>query len=606
MGIKKFELWLVKTRSIIFWGELLLISGIILCLFLGLRGCYGGGNDNKKQCSSNGEVRKGVCPEGESGRLLEICKDDYWQTSSNECKKGVGDCSEIVFDRDVYPIINKNCVSCHTGYDGYETAKNKIDVFIARTALGDRDIGRMPKPPNEPLAQGDKDKFSKWEADGLLESCQNNNVNTNPHLNLDYTEDSAFKDISTINSSQQADIRWIILSHKSNEGADLDVLQQFKHSINKSVNSLSFVRGIINPVPIDQYETVFRINLRDYKLSAADWKRIEDSDPLDFESNTNIGVLLKTLTKTRKPILHIDSFSFSSNQAEVYYAVRKLPATAKELFVQTGVDFNGDINNFEALFVGFNNSAISLNKNRLLTRFNSNDGNTWISFDVDNVAAANKNLFEFPLLNNVLNSSGTRFYNPQASEFIGSIPNSLHYYYLSDNKGNRQNAAPQNIVQDNISPFGSEIAIGSCTRCHNSGYLPAKDEIRAHVVENAAQFPLQDVDIVEQLYRDPAEALSKDNSDYAIALSKLGILANEPDPISVTSDNLRRNQNAKSIAAYFSLTEEEFIEGLKRSAEGRAQVGQLLTGGEITSAQFIASLPVLKRDLRFGVEPLTQ
>lgn len=531
-----------------------------------------------------------------------MCKGGKWVVSfDKECKEG--DCSEIVFDRDIAPIISEKCSSCHTGFDTFSIAQAKADQYITRTSLADNDPQRMPKSPSAPLDQVDKDKLKEWKTGGLLETCQDSDVNNNPHIDLDDVESSILQDLDSQPSASQLESRYLIISNKSNEKALPSVLSQFSHGVSKASNSISFARDIVLPVSVDEFSTVFRIFLKDLKLAAADWALIEAGDPLNFESFTNKGALIKQLTGARKPWLIIDSFAFTSNQAPTYYALRKLPAKEQELFVQLGVDVNQELADFTALFLGFANSPISLNKNRLLTRFDSNDGAIFITFDTDNrLVSEDRNLFSHPLLKS---ASGKANFVSDASELIFSLPNQLHGYYLSNAKGDRQNAAPLTVVSDNVSPFSPEIKSSlSCLRCHNAGYIPAKDEIRAHVIENAVTFSLDDVEFVELFYREPESVFKSDNAKYAIALSQMGISASDVDPINLVADNLRRNQDAKSVAALLLLTEDEFLEGLSRSAEGREQVGSLLTGGTITFQQLIASLPILIRDLRLFQNPL--
>lgn len=550
-------------------------------------------------CGVENEVREASCTRGETGRRLEICKSGRWETSFSDCKKSA--CEETTFD-DLKPLISGKCVSCHAGFADFDTAKGKIDQYIARISLPKDDASRMPKAPNEPLEQVDIDLFKKWKADGLKQSCDKDQVNNNPHLDLDYIELAIDKDLARLNTSQQADSRYLITSHKSNEKADPEVLRQFKNGVAKAINSLSLVRNLVNPQAVDEFQTVFRVSLRAVGLKPADWKLIEDNEVVNIVSVTNRGQLLRQLTRTRKPWLHVDSLAFTSNQAPIYYAIRKLPERVQDLFIQIGVNFNADIDNEEALFLGFETSPISLNKNRLLGRWQSNDGSFWSSFDIAQNQGGNTNLFQFPLLkaNNAQNNFAFL-----ASESIFSLPNGLHGYYLFDNKGNRANAAPLNIVADNISPFSPEIKSSlSCYRCHSGGFIPAKDQIRNHVLENATQFDIEDVETVELLYREPEPIFLEDNGQYQAALSKIGILVTEADPVNLVADNLRRNMNARAVASLLLLTEEEFLKGLSRSADGRAQVGQLLTGGSVTFEQLQASLPVIIRDLRIGQEEI--
>jgi len=598
----------MSTRRLV----LILSAELIICIIIGLslfglRGCSLEPKVNKRtivneECSKEYEVKQLECS---NGRIFEVCKDGYWFRSFDNCLAdddgggGGGDvCNDkTIFDPNVANTLTQKCVSCHPGYDQYATAKSKIDDYIARINVGDDNPRRMPKSPAEPLSEDEKNSFQSWKDDGLLEDCADDPI-VYPYTDLDYIESNIVEDLQQFSEAQRGTIRYLITSHITNSGQDPD---PFKRAIDKAINSLSNRRNITNSQPVDPNGTILRIDLKDYGLERKDWDLVEANDPINFESFTNRGLLIKFLTQTQKPWMHIDSFAFTANQPEVYYTLRDLPATANELFNLIGVDFKDDFADFSALTLGFSDSPISLNKNRLLSRHDSTDGYLWATFDVDGGGAANQNLFEFLLLD----APSGKDFDFQASEMIYSLPNGLQGFILFNADGIRQDAAPLNIVIDNISPFSPEIQSSiSCYRCHSIGLIPADDEIAAHVRENAAQFDPQDVDVVRQLYRDPASSFQKDNGRHAEALAKMGISVNDVDPLNFSTDNLRKNHGAASIAALLLLTEEEFILRLSESNQARQEVGQLLVGGSISFSQLVASLPVIIKDLRIGQNPL--
>lgn len=547
-------------------------------------------------------MREVACPAGQSGRDLQICKEGKFIDSSNTCKPAAG-CGAVVFDQNVAPLIKAKCVSCHPGFDKLDTAKSKIDNFIARTSLAPDAPLRMPKVPNPPLSDAEKKIFTDWKAGGLQPNCPD--TASNPYISLNDLEVAAQNDLDTLNSGTQTETRWLYTTHKSDEGASLKDLVKFEAAIQKGINSISLGRGIVLAKPVDEKKTLFRFNLNDLKLTVAAWNLIEAADPINLESDTNRGRLLKQLTNSKKPMMSVDAFLTAANKAQVYYAIRKIPSDLNTLLGNLGVNQNVQLANFQALLVGFANSPISLNKNRLLARFDSNDGAYWQTFDTDDIADAHKNLFNFPLLKATNKNNNFKF---NASEVIFTLPNGLHGYALFDAAGKRLDLAALNIVAHNVNPPSDPTIKNaqSCYRCHSGGFIPKKDEVRASVDQNASQFDLKDVDLVDLLYRNPDVLFKDDNTEYGASLSKMGILISDQDPISVSLDNLQERQlNAKAVASLFLLDEKSFIDCLGRSADGRAQVGQLLTGGTIVFSQFVASAPVIIRDCRIGVEPLT-
>lgn len=514
-----------------------------------------------------------------------------------------GGCGKTVFDRHVKTLLTDKCASCHPGFDTYATAKTKIDQFIARTSLADNEAGRMPKAPNTPLSQAEKDIFTSWKKDGLLESCPGD-VNTNPYIDNPTLEIAALNDIQSLPSGSQSDIRWLSLVEKNDEGASLFELKQFELGVQKSINSMSLKRGLVLAKPVDSTRTLFRFSLNDLGLKPADWNFIEVNDPINFESNTSIGKILKDLTKTRKPILSVESFTATVTKAKVYYGLRRIGSEKKTLLSQLGVDDILQLDNFEALQVGFANSPISLNKNRLLARFDANNTSLWLTFDINEIAVAEKNLFKFPLLQG---GSGKALFKSDASEAIFGLANGLHGYALFDAAGKRLDAAALDIVAHNVNPPADPTikASSSCFRCHNGGFIPRGDEVKKSVNQGGVIFDLRDVDAVNQIYRDPAASFAADNAEYIAALTTLGISPIDKDPISIVLDSFQeRNLNAKMVAAQFRLTEAEFTDCLSQSADGRGLIGTLLSGGTITFSQLIQAASVIIRDCRIGQDPL--
>jgi hypothetical protein len=46
---------------------------------------------------------------------------------------------------DVKVVLTQKCVACHAGYDTYDIAKSKIDVYITRMELSPGGVGFMPQ-----------------------------------------------------------------------------------------------------------------------------------------------------------------------------------------------------------------------------------------------------------------------------------------------------------------------------------------------------------------------------------------------------------------------------------------------------------------------------
>lgn len=557
------------------------------------------GKNSVVKCSPLGDVRSTTCQDNRNAALWEVCGKEGWRLAWDQCNgaqpspsPGPGDCDKTTF-QDVRQLIRTDCVSCHAGWDSYRTFVTRKDESLRRLRLPTGD--RQHMPPGRDLAENDILLVQNWINDGAKERCENGGGNggNNPFVDLDDIEVSILNDLNSEESEVRPFLRYLIATHRNNTNQ----LSGFKEGTEKAINSLSQRGRLVRLDTVDLVRSVFRVDLRDFGLNRQDWVDIERFDRINLESFTNNGLLIKFLTQTRKPWMHVDNFAFTAHgNAVLYYSLLRLPNNAAQLFRDIGVDFNNDFDDRSARLIGFNGSPISLNKNRLLSRHDSDDGFLWITYDTVDDFAADRNLFEFPLV-----VVGEAQFGFDAAEMIFTLPNGLLGYYLSDNRGNRQNEAPLNIVQDNVTPFDVEIKNAlSCHRCHTK-LIEANDQIKAHVLANASDFALDDVELVEDLYEENERGLfDADNSQYHAALQGLGIRGSDIDQVNMMTDLLRDDMDAAEVAAYVFLRESEFLALLERSEQARQQVGQLLTGGTITFEQFLQTLPVILEDLNIA------
>lgn len=610
----------IKYERLAMVAQVSFIAATISAVILWFVGCGGPVKQTpvipvKQACADGtkiGGLRTVQCPAGQTGSKTEVCQSGgVWALALDNCKTdggnggGAGQPTCVSFEQ-VKPILTKTCVSCHQvpqPFDRYDVAKGLAVEFLGRINLGTADARRMPKFPNQELSYDQKQVLQKWSDDGLKEKATDcGNEIPGVTFSLDYVETAILNDISKVDPNLRGNIRYAISAHKNNAGEIAGNLRLFGLGIQKTLNSVSQSRDLSKVSAVDKAGTVWRIDLSAFKLNAASWNLILTKDPFKFVSNTTKGQLIQQLTGTNQPWLHSDNLVFAANNNQVYNALTAVPATRAGLFAKLGVDFQGAFDQAQVTLSGFNGSPISLNKNRLLTRVDTNDGYLWLTFDP--VAIANvpqRNLFQFPL---IPETRGQALFDFAASEFIFTMPNGMQGYALYNAAQQAQLAAPLNVVHDTQSPFQDEIDNGiSCHRCHNSGLIPSQDQIKDHVVANASQFNANDVELVKTHFKGNqalAATYVTDNNRYAKALQQLGISPNDPDPVNFLADSLRRDKTVQDVAGFLFLSEDEFKQGLNGSAQGKAQVGQLLSGGTITLDQLIVTLPILVQDLRIG------
>ena len=507
-------------------------------------------------------------------------------------------CNKVTFEDDVKPIVEKKCAACHAGFVKYDVASKGISEWIRRVGLSTNDPRRMPKFPAPEMPGEEKALFEKWKSDGLIPDKKCEAQASAPAFSIDYVESQILQDVSRVERADQPFVRYLVAS---DIGDDLAVSKQ---AIDKLLNSLvSESRDITLVSVIDEKKTIYRFDLRTYEMERVHWLQIEAKDPVDLVSKTNKGKTLQSLILTRKPWLHARTFIETvTNEPDIYYNILNTRFDFLDLAASVGVEYDKDLLEFRASLIGTNQSPLTTQKNRLLSRHESLEGFFWTTYDI---APGGDNLFQNPLLEG---TRSKRVFQFAASEVIYSLPNGLMGFALFDKNGRRQNEAPVEVVRDYQSPvFPAPVIVNpvSCFRCHGGGILESKDEVRQHVVSNGSEFNVDDIERVKSLYRRDASnsvVFKLDNKLYAEALAKLNIQRDQPDPISVIRDDFRLNWDSKKVASFLFLSESRFLERLNQSDILREQIGQLLTEGNVTYDQLIASLPIIAKEFRLFEE----
>ena len=569
-----------------------------------------------------GSIVKEQCPKGFEGEIIKFCTPTGWQVNDlclekePECKDNLE--NKITFNEDVKPVIEANCINagCHADgkYKEFDVARQKIDTFIYRVNLPVGNLNRMPKYPEPPLDENLKEVFSDWKRDGLLRTKQCEQVGPDDqalfHIDLDYIEDKINQYQIKIGPKAAGQTRFLVLANRYNLNPSNEDYRDYIAGINKGVNLLNVKDRYIFPVQaLDEKKTVFALDLEAFGLDAEDWATIIEADKFKFISNTQQGLLIQGLANTEQPWLHAENFlNLSFGNSDVYYSLTEVPENINDLFEQQEIDILESLTqDFDAIHVGFFGSDISINKNRLLTRYNSKDGRQcWFTSDpIDSDDASN--LFKNFLLAGAQNGNNFEF---DGSEIICSTENGGHLYALYNAQGQRINEAPFDLVRNTKSPFWSIILNArSCLRCHSGGFLPAKDEIRPYLKLNGKIFEKADVEKAFELYKDQTAinaAFANDNSQFHKFLEATGSNPLKEDSVNYLIDNHRKDQTLKDVAAFLFLTENEFKDCINSSGTLSSEIGQLITGHTISLFQLEESFDSILEECRIGQDELGQ
>lgn len=423
-------------------------------------------------------------------------------------------------------------------------------------------------------------------------------------FHLSDIELTVLADAQTLNQTERNETRWIVATHKRNEGSSEAEIAVWKNAMNKALNGLSTAQTSVSKAKLINREmSIWRIYLDDYDIEAADWDKVGNAVRLKTISETDTGKLIRGLTKTDFPWLTVDDLVDTTQaNADIYYDLVGFGQNLNDVLTAFNIDFAEDVGKFETAFAGSNKSPISIQKNRLITRTEGGDGRGsffWQTFDpIAPGGVAARNLFAFPFIKEVVGTQ--KIFEHAASEIIFSNRAGMQLYGLFNAQGVRQNAAPLNVVADNIGPKAEIRNAISCSRCHAAGIIPMQDQVRDSVISAAGGFVAADVERVKALYRPQAELDSlfkADQDKFQAALTALDISPTDADPINEVEDAFVLDWDLRRVASRLFLTPEEFTVLLEQSALAKAQLGTLLNGDKVTSDQFIDAFQQVVLDL---------
>jgi hypothetical protein len=273
--------------------------------------------------------------------------------------------------------------------------------------------------------------------------------------------------------------RYYTLTHLSNNPKISDAdLRLYRAALAKLVNSFSWKAAVVVPQAVDAEQTVFAVDLR--KL---DWDRYNLWDevlkvyPYGLKYDRDADPVIQELAKqvyeyagNDLPMVRADWFVAAASQPKLYHTLLRLPNNAYDLEKLLKVDVNANFLRDQIARAGFSTSGVS-SQNRLVERHDAAYGAYWKSYDFKS-DEGKRNLFRNPL--------GPAFrgnpylevaFEHDGGELIFNLPNGLQGYMLTNNKGERIDEGPIEIVADSLRTSGTAKVVNgvSCFACHAQG-----------------------------------------------------------------------------------------------------------------------------------------
>lgn len=303
------------------------------------------------------------------------------------------------------------------------------------------------------------------------------------------------------------------------------------------LNSLSVRSKIKHPSRVS--ETLYRIDIRDYKWDTKDWEGLTKEDSYFAVSalEPSSEYMLRKYSQSAGAILRLDYFVVKTSLEPHYSRFLGLPPKLADLegkfFVnRKAVEVFGLSNGGSVL------ESIVAHHNRQLERWRVQLGYWWQSRDSKTSSGKQ----------NVLEAENVFTIQHDAGEFIWSLPNGLQAYYLANVAGDQQVEVPADIALDSRTTLKDKRVRNAmnCVTCHAVG-INSFENVIARMHSNGATIGTYDKELAlkfEEYHLSPlAKQVEKDCEQFADALAQCHDLTPE--------------QNAKAYESMVS----EYLEG---------------------------------------------
>jgi len=523
----------------------------------------------------------------------------------------------------VHWVFANRCGQCHEGdYEpelhgtvslmNFFTERDDSGTILLAEAVLDRvlrdhtDSERMPKSKGAmgekgfrpPLTEAESAVLKEWVEAGKPKEVKRDFISQSDVLK------AILDDLNGVSETQRSFYRYLTLTNLHNQtdaggGALIPDLDPHRAAIGKLINSLSMNAKITVPKAIDEADTIYRIDLRDYNWNAGQWERIVSYYPYGM-----IGMdrqkenLITKHTGSPMAYLRADWFTFAASQPPLYDQIldellgidptREGGDVHIQLDAALGVDRLENLREGRAMRAGFQYSGVS-GANRLIERheLGSHQGAYWVSYDFTPLSAERTHDLTLAPLGPVgagLTDDPEHMFNHDGGEMIYHLPNGLQGYMLTTHDGKRLDRAPIEIVQDDNRQDKVIINGISCMACHDKGMKPPikvtdlskrtlatmEDEVRP-LVEAAGILNFKESNLLRKLYPEPAvlqAAVKEDFERFTKAeMEATGGLSGAAEPVLGLYKEFRGAVTARKLAAEFGLGYDELLTMLKEESD---------------------------------------
>jgi len=329
-------------------------------------------------------------------------------------------------------------------------------------------------------------------------------------------------DVRSLGPNDRLRARYLDFTALANGGIRGEQLETYREALSFLLNSLSRGRNVVVPRALDESRLVYRVDLRDYGLSAESWRLLEQRYPYGvvyrqdsrlFQSDEPSSAQVRAETGTQIPVLQADWFIAHASRPPLYYQLLALPSTVAELEAELGIDLERNVASALVARAGFAISSSSPS-NRVIERHERGGGGgaLWRSYEFLN-NLDRRNIFAFPL-----------DFQPDGVEIMFQLDNGLSAYFVADAAGKRLDKVANELLRDPLARDGAAEAGISCMSCHQQeGPLRRDDEVLGLVQSTGSAGLLERVAGLYPPQSELAAAFAADQASYRAACSELSI-----------------------------------------------------------------------------------
>lgn len=369
-------------------------------------------------------------------------------------------------NRQVFDILKRNCGYCH----GKIQQKQRLNVLDYDDLIKRRYVvpGKLEEsklwievqsrrmPEDGELAEADIARIKDWIEQGSPAFLQPGE-SSRKFVGLKDTYKAVSDDLLKFGEDERRSLRYFTIANMWNNSTvsegDLLLVQA---ALAKLINSLSWEREVVVPQPVNEYKTVFRVDLGGLGWEAGDlWLQVLALYPYGLNyADTQLGEMAQQVsdwTGATVPIVRADWFIAKASMPPLYHTMLRLPFTIAELEARLGVNERDNFNRNRLRRGGIVLSEIS-KANRVLDRHSSRDvAYYWKSFDFSD-SLGRRDILKYPLGPEFPKQPGNQ---PQPSsafrhdggEILFSLPNGLQGYMIVNSEGKQIPVAPLEIVE---------------------------------------------------------------------------------------------------------------------------------------------------------------